>query len=444
MSLFKGNLSYVIENRLDIDGQIVSKDFIHNQVTRDAGIHHITLIFKKELEVSKNILKTLVDDLKSVKGWDKIIIVGLGQVKNQVYYYVVLWPAGNAFREKLGLKPKNFHITVGFKESDIHGVDKGLTTLIPSTVKPECIPLINDVMSVKLNRHSQTELIAILNLIHDVLHETLTLDELMMLFTVRSKLYYMTEQFQLSLDDCLSIHSMDPTNLKNMLRVGYLYAHTNKFYRALRFYKEALKHESIKKKADLGLQACYKKMTSKCINPRERHIVQLDDKDVRLSRNFSWVIPDKLAGISIPKREEEIDAFEFMNIGLVVSVLEEETLDKKWFEEKVIENIHYDVKNYHPPLLDDMLEIIKTMEETVKSGKAAVVHCGGGKGRAGTVLACYVLKNGLTGDVLVDHPVMSGKDAIKLIRDMRPGSIETDFQEVFIKRYSDHLWKNGT
>ena len=44
---------------------------------------------------------------------------------NYSYHQVIDWPGGKKLRKELGLDPDHdFHITLGFKEEDIHGVDK--------------------------------------------------------------------------------------------------------------------------------------------------------------------------------------------------------------------------------------------------------------------------------------------------------------------------------
>jgi atypical dual specificity phosphatase len=58
-----------------------------------------------------------------------------------------------------------------------------------------------------------------------------------------------------------------------------------------------------------------------------------------------------------------------------------------------------------------------------------MVHCAAGRGRTGTILAAYLLKeNGLTAD-----------QAIKKIRKLRPGSIQSTTQEKAIFMYEKYL-----
>ncbi|NXU58706.1 DUS23 phosphatase, partial [Turnix velox] len=52
-----------------------------------------------------------------------------------------------------------------------------------------------------------------------------------------------------------------------------------------------------------------------------------------------------------------------------------------------------------------------------------------GHGRTGTMLACYLAK----------EKKLSGHDAIREIRRLRPGSIETREQEEAVIRFCQHL-----
>ena len=61
--------------------------------------------------------------------------------------------------------------------------------------------------------------------------------------------------------------------------------------------------------------------------------------------------------------------------------------------------------------------------------QGVVAHCFWGRGRTGTMLACYLVK-----DEGIDP-----QEAISRIRDQRPYSVETYEQEDAVINYADHL-----
>ena len=61
-----------------------------------------------------------------------------------------------------------------------------------------------------------------------------------------------------------------------------------------------------------------------------------------------------------------------------------------------------------------------------REGKAVAVHCMGGRGRSGTMAACYLVKAG-----------MDPWEAIAEVRRRRPGAIEIAEQEAAIVQFAD-------
>ena len=57
------------------------------------------------------------------------------------------------------------------------------------------------------------------------------------------------------------------------------------------------------------------------------------------------------------------------------------------------------------------------------------MHCQLGMGRAGTMLACYLIKT--------TH--CDAQEAINTVREKRPGSIETEQQEQLVQKFSESL-----
>jgi len=181
---------------------------------------------------------------------------------------------------------------------------------------------------------------------------------------------------------------------------------------------------------------------------------------VVLPRNMCWLWPDEVLVSSTPKSKEQIQAMhDALNVGLVITLTKEEPLPTEWFS--------VDCDNYFSPIPDGMTPSLQQMDcigdavvRTVSDGKSILEHCGGGKGRAGTITACLLLRFGEGGIrsrldaenhsnvgsgrfLLPREPFMSGEDAIKEIRRRRPGSLETVVQENFVREYARYLWRTA-
>ncbi len=81
------------------------------------------------------------------------------------------------------------------------------------------------------------------------------------------------------------------------------------------------------------------------------------------------------------------------------------------------------------------VQVDRFLEAVAAEDACVLVHCGGGKGRAGTFAACCLSMWGLSPplDLTVKRPVLSAQEAVRIVRNMRPGSIETQEQEAFVQ-----------
>jgi atypical dual specificity phosphatase len=150
--------------------------------------------------------------------------------------------------------------------------------------------------------------------------------------------------------------------------------------------------------------------------------------------NFSWVIDNKLAGSGTPMTSEQYRWLIKKNIKSIVTV-REFPLPQKWLVDNEKETIINDykfvyVKDYGVPSLEVLDNIVDYINiKITKEKKPLVVHCAAGKGRTGTILAAYLLKQ--------DN--ISSQDAIKKIRSLRPGSIQSKIQEEILHKYETFL-----
>jgi atypical dual specificity phosphatase len=108
-------------------------------------------------------------------------------------------------------------------------------------------------------------------------------------------------------------------------------------------------------------------------------------------------------------------------------------LPSEWLTNKAIDYFHLKVEDYGAPSLVNMDATVNFVKEQIDDGKPVMVHCAAGRGRTGTILAAYFLKNFN----------LTAVRAIKKIRDLRPGSIQSLPQEKAIEMYEEYLRREG-
>lgn len=143
---------------------------------------------------------------------------------------------------------------------------------------------------------------------------------------------------------------------------------------------------------------------------------------------FSWLIEGKLAGMAMPDGPPE-DWRELRGLGVRSLV---NMTEWYWLPEELRDSglayLHLPVPDFAPPSADQVEVFLRFCDESIRPGGGVVVHCRAGRGRTGTMLACYMVYHGTDSD-----------EAIRFVRQRRPGSIETVSQEGAVHALGVHL-----
>ena len=142
--------------------------------------------------------------------------------------------------------------------------------------------------------------------------------------------------------------------------------------------------------------------------------------------NFSWVVPGRVAGSGFPTTLGEFEWLLQQGIGGVVTMTEN-SLPTEWTGR--VSYLHVPTPDMTAPEPEDIDAAVDFIHRNAEAGRPTAVHCAAGLGRAGTILACYLVK----------HKGYGARQAINEIRLRRPGSIQSDVQETAIMMYERFL-----
>lgn len=144
--------------------------------------------------------------------------------------------------------------------------------------------------------------------------------------------------------------------------------------------------------------------------------------------NFSWLIDKKLAGSGMPTSSTELDWTIKQGIKSVVTMTEQ-ALPESWVQG--IHYLHVPTEDLGAPDVEKIDNAVDFIHERINNKEPTMVHCAAGIGRTGVILSCYLIK----------YENYSANDAIQVVRKKRPGSIQSESQEIAITFYEKQIRK---
>lgn len=153
---------------------------------------------------------------------------------------------------------------------------------------------------------------------------------------------------------------------------------------------------------------------------------KIHGKVTKKPTNFSWLIENKLAGCGMPTTIHEVNWVLNQGIKSIVTMTEN-ALPETWVKDT--EYLHVPTEDLSAPDIDKIDEAVDFIHKRITNNEPVMVHCAAGIGRTGTILACYLIK----------HQKFSAKKAIEKVRKERPGSIQSEHQEIVVGLYEKHV-----
>lgn len=148
-------------------------------------------------------------------------------------------------------------------------------------------------------------------------------------------------------------------------------------------------------------------------------------------RGFLWLKRGQLAGTPLPgvfhDIEYDMKALKRVGVSCLVS-LTTKPVDKNILQEYEVAGLWFPIKDMGAPTINEAIEICQAIDSSISNGDVVAVHCRAGLGRTGTVLAAYLIWEGL--DAL---------EALDKVRGVEPRWVQSEVQVKFLENFATEI-----
>lgn len=147
-------------------------------------------------------------------------------------------------------------------------------------------------------------------------------------------------------------------------------------------------------------------------------------------RGFRWLLAGWIGGTPKPgvtdSEEYDLKALQRVGTTWLITLTEQPFVpETKGWEFKIT---HFPIPDMEGPDFGLAAHLIQDVAAALRQGEVVVFHCHAGLGRTGTMLAAYLVSQG-----------MSGREAITATRRVEPRWIQSEVQETFLEEFEEFL-----
>lgn len=148
-------------------------------------------------------------------------------------------------------------------------------------------------------------------------------------------------------------------------------------------------------------------------------------REVARTSTLLVVLHNQKHAASLADRMALLAALKRVGISHLITLTERD-LPQDALKRHGLANLHLPIRDHEAPSLGQIQMLLKRMETLMAQGEVLAVHCLAGRGRTGTVLAAWWIREGLT-----------AQEALRRVRLLDAHYVQSAEQEAFLQRYED-------